>query len=298
MARERIPREVLTDRLRQFVLRWRDNEVWEVAEDKGGSLMSQLQDDLGREFGDPETWRIEVASNSFLTEEERRDVYDVLWSYVEAGILKPITGGPRNQSRNAWAELYRTAYGRRVLEGDAPLPEDIDEFLRRFVADAPQLDTTTRFFVEQALRAFRAKLFPATAVLIGCAAERIMDCLAQALGPKLPPMPRGKLNKAITDGPLAEVWKVFRSHFDSYRTSIFAPHGLARSAETGLDGLLLVVKRARDDNGHPTEVHLSENEVRALLQVFLEHARYASIALEGIATLPAAQQAAKSEGGQ
>lgn len=298
MARERIPREILTDRLRQFVLRGRDGEVWEVAEDKGGNLMSQLQDDLGREFGDPETQRIEVASNSFLTEEERRDVYDILWSYVEAGILRPTTGGPRNQSRTAWSELYRTPYGRKVLEGDGPLPEDIAEFLRRFGADAPQLDTTTRFYVEQALRAFRVKLFPSTVVMIGCAAERIMDCLAQALAPKLPPMLRGRLNKAITDGPLAELWKVFRSQFDSYRFAIFAPHGLARSAETGLDGLFLVVKRARDDNGHPTEVQLSENEVRALLQVFLEHARYASIALEGIAALPAAQPAAKNDGGQ
>jgi hypothetical protein len=48
----------------------------------------------------------------------------------------------------------------------------------------------------------------------------------------------------------------------------------------------LVVKQARDDSGHPTEVHLTENEARALLQMFLEHARYASIALDGISQLP------------
>ena len=79
---------------------------------------------------------------------------------------------------------------------------------------------------------------------------------------------------------------MFRAHFDQHRAAIFAPHHLVQSAEAGLDGLFLVVKRARDDSGHPTEVHLIENEARAVLQVFLEHARYASLALDGITTLP------------
>ena len=286
MTRARIPREVLADRLRTFVLTWRDSEVWEVAESVGGNLMSQFQAVLGAEFGEPGVWEIEANSSSFLTNEERRDVYDVLLSYVQAGVLRPITGGPMNQSQAAWAELYITPFGREVLSGGAPLPEDMKEFLQRLATDAPHLDPTTYFYIEQALRAFLTKLFPVSAVMLGCAAEHVMDCLAHALVLKLPPVPRGTLTKAIAESPLAGLWRVFRSFFDSHRSAIFAPHGLARTAEAGLDGLFLVVKQARDDSGHPTEVHLTENETRALLQMFLEHARYASIALDGISQLP------------
>jgi len=165
MVRARIPREVLEDRLRKFVLTWRDTEVWELAESVGGNLMYQFQAILGTEFGEPELWQIEANNNSFLTNEERRDVYDMLWSYVQTGILRPITGGPMNQSQTAWGELYITPYGREVLSGGSPLPEDTQEFLQSLKTEAPQLDSTAHFYVEQALRAFRARLYAATAVM-------------------------------------------------------------------------------------------------------------------------------------
>src|SRR2546427_12297929 len=99
MARARIPREILADRLRRFVLKWRKGQAWEVAEDKAGNIMHQFQAELGPEFGVRGEWEIQVGSNSFLLPSECLDVYDVLWSYVEAGILRPTTGGDTSQSR-------------------------------------------------------------------------------------------------------------------------------------------------------------------------------------------------------
>jgi hypothetical protein len=285
MSRPRISRDILADRFRRWVLKLQDDHLIAVGEETpGGGLVNAFAQEVAPELGEPDAWKQEVFNNRFWLEEERRDLYALLWSYVVAGILQPISGGPRNQSRGVWDHLLLTDFGRRTLEGDIALPEAVAEYMGRLRQAAPNLDALALFYVEQALRAFRVGLVPSSVVMLGCATEHVVEEMARKLVLKLGGSPRQKLQNALDTRSLAVVWALFRQYFEPFRTKIFV--GMAETSETALDGLFLVYKRARDNGGHPAEIRLEEINARELLVTFIEFGRYASVALAGIPTLP------------
>jgi hypothetical protein len=282
MARDRIPRDVLEERLRRYVLKWREGEVHEVGEGVSGHVVLILGAELGPEFGEPEKWQQQVSNDNFLTHHERLDVYASLWGWVQAGILG-VTASKQGD-RSGWGGVYLTSHGRAVLQGESPVPEDVEDYLRRLKVRAPALDTTTLFYVEQALRAFRGRLYPAAAVMLGCASEHTVLQMAKALASQLSGEPNRRLSALVEDGAISAVWAEFRKRFEPFRKDVYGPHGMILMSETALDGLFLSVKRARDDGGHPRTVQLPEGEARALLQVFPEYAQCASLALQHFTT--------------
>jgi hypothetical protein len=280
MPHNPIPPKILEERFRKYVQGWRDHEVYELSEGHSGHLFSSLQAELGKEFGNPDTWRVEVGASTFLSGEERRFLYALARTYVRAEILE-LTAGP--QSRAAWSGIYITPEGRERLEGGTPIPEDVEVYLTQLRADAPEVDDTAVFYVREALLAFRARLYPSAVVMLGCAAEHLVLLMAEDLLPKLKAGEQTTLKKALERGPISGVWSAFRPRFEQHRTTIFA--GQVMTSETALDGLFLAVKSARDDGGHPQRVQTTEGAARALLYAFPEYAKAASRAIAGIKTL-------------
>jgi hypothetical protein len=277
MSRDPFPPVVLEERFRQFVLsNMSVDQISELSEDQGGALIYVFQDQLMRGLPDIPIEGTRTMSPELL-DVERTVFYDLVWIYVQAGIFRLTSG---RHSRRAWSGVYLTAEGRRMLEGGAPIPEDVEAYLRRLSEDAPQLDETALFYVKEALLAFRARLYPSTVVMLGCAEEHLVLQMARALLPRLPAGAQTPLRQALDRGPISKVWAAFRPRFEPYRTTIFA--GEALTSEAALDGLFLAVKTARDDGGHPQPVRTTEGAARALLQSFHEHAKAASKALADI----------------
>jgi hypothetical protein len=268
---------VLEERFRQFVLtNMTVDQVCEVSEDQGGALVNTFQDQVTKGLSDIPLEGTRTASPELL-EVERRVFYDLMWTYVQAGIFGLTIG---RHSRRAWSGVYLTAEGRATLEGGTPIPEDVEAYLRRLSEDAPELDETALFYVKEALLAFQAKRYPSTVVMLGCAEEHLVLRMARALLPRLAGGAEAKLKQALDRGPISRVWAAFRPRFEPHRATIF--EGEVLTSEAALDGLFLAIKSARDDGGHPQPVRTSEGAARALLQTFPEHAKAASRALRGI----------------
>jgi hypothetical protein len=277
MPRDPFPRVVLEERFRQFVLSdMTVDQVCEVSEDQSGALINMFQYHVTKGLPDTPLEGTRTQSPELL-EVERRVFYDLMWTYVQAGIFRLTMG---HNSRRAWSGVYLTAEGRRTLEGGTPIPEDVEAYLRRLSEDAPELDETALFYVREALLAFRAQRYPSAVVMLGCAEEHLVLRMARALAPKLGGGAQTKLKQALDRGPISSVWEAFRLRFEQHRTAIFA--GEVLTSEAALDGLFLAIKSARDDGGHPQPVRTSEGAARALLQAFPEHAKAASRALRGI----------------
>jgi hypothetical protein len=280
MARAPIPREILKQRLRDFVLRMREAETWELSGKHGGNLFRQFQSFLGPEFGERGILELEVNSGKFMLEPEVRIVNALLWDYIQGGILR-LTNGPG--SDEPWSGIYLTAEGRATLEGGTPIPEDVEAYLSDLGSEAPGLDQTALFYVKEALLASKARLYPSAMVMLGCAAEHLVLKMARSLVTRFHTSPPSKLERALSRDRISEIWKEFRKEFERHRPAIYS--GETSTAETALDGLFLAVKTARDDSGHPQTIQVNERRARALLQAFPEYARAASRAIAGIPRL-------------
>jgi len=262
---------VLEERFRQFVIdNMQGGGVLELDEDQSGNFCSRYQVPLAKEFLGS-GWQIHVDGGTFLQDGERRVFYELVWAYIQAGILRLTIS---QQTRHVWAGVYLTQEGLRTLQGATPIPEDVEDYLVRLKTDGPALDETAVFYVREALLAFGARLFPSAVVMLGCAAEHLVVQMANGLLSKLPSGAQAKLKTALERDPISTVWSRFRERFESYRTAVFA--GEVHMSEVALDGLFLAVKAARDDGGHPRVLRVGEAEVRPLLQAFLQHAKAAS----------------------
>src|SRR5690242_16756346 len=143
MPRDAFPRVVLEERFRQFVLTSMTvDQVCEVSEDQSGALIYTFQGQVTKGLPDTPIEGTRTQSPELL-EVERRIFYDLMWTYVQAGIFRLTMG---HHSRRAWSGVYLTADGRKTLEGGTPIPEDVGAYLRGLSEDAPELDGTARFY--------------------------------------------------------------------------------------------------------------------------------------------------------
>jgi hypothetical protein len=262
---------MLEARFRQFVLgNMPVDSVCDLSEDRS-SLISIFQSEILRGVPDAELESGRRA-NPELEASERRIFYELVWVYVQAGILRLTVKEPSRP----WSGVYLTADGRKTLEGGTPIPEDVEAYLARLKTDAPELDDTARFYVREALLAFRSQLYPSAAVMLGCGAEYLVIQIAERLVPKLHADKQRKL-KAALGRPISILWLALSESLEPYRKSIFTNERVA--SQVAFDGLFFAVKGARDEAGHPQQVHIGEGEARALLQAFLQHAKAASLVL-------------------
>lgn len=243
---------------------------------RDSTLFRGFAERLYTEAGRPEEWgRYFHDEDGFFTGEERRALDAEVWTLIQAGVLELGTPSRRTHA-GALDFVYVTEAGRARLAGEGPLPEQQEEFLRDVAAKAPGLDEVERFYLAQGLTAFRAKLYPAALVMLGCAGEHLLERIAEAAAP-LAKDPAAHLRK-VQGGSIAVVWTAL-SPLLAPRWGPWFP-GEQAAAGTAFNTLFLVVKHARDESGHPQLVPPDQATARTALGVFPQAAHYASRILE------------------
>jgi hypothetical protein len=229
--------------------------------------------------GAPEDWRLALNANEFWTQEETLEISELLWGYIQAGILQPHTSHWSNQNLNAWAQVYITNEGQQRLSGQHPIPEFESDYLLKLREIAPRLDETQLFYVEEALKAFRAKLFPSALVMLGCAAESLVERLADAIRAGMSQQALQRFDKEL-EGNITRVWQALWKRIEPQLKQLFPQKHV--SVQLSLSALYLVVKQARDDAVHPQAIRPTIEEARSALTTFPESARAASEVLAAL----------------
>ena len=211
----------------------------------------------------------------FWHAEEWYELNAQIYSYIQAGILQPLT--PYRDipySREPWSQVILTPSGKTRLAGDYPPPEHHREYLQRLTAIAPRLDNTERFYVEEALTAFTARLFPASLVMLGCAGEHLIERMADSSSSLVAASQRARYERELRNGNISNIWGLWWPRVEPRLGELFPLE--TNAARTALPLLFVSVKRARDEAGHPQEVRPSPAEARTALASFIESARFAS----------------------
>jgi hypothetical protein len=193
-----------------------------------------------------------------LPRELWRRFRDVLWGLIVEGVV--AVGIDSNNT--AWPFLSVTEYGEACLAAGEVVPHDPDGYLNALEAVRP-LDDVEKRFIPQALHAYLRNLPDASAVMLGCASEHLLQVLADAVVTVEPQRKqkiehdRQKASRLING---LNGWLAQRQ----------IPDDLEEERVHTFDGLAQMIRITRNDAGHPRGGRpVARDRVYALLQLFL-----------------------------
>jgi len=201
------------------------------------------------------------------------EVLEALWGLVGEGLAYLDPAGQGSGTDN-W-RWRASAAGIAAAVGGNWEPRDVDGYLRRLRAYRPQVDAIAIAYVAEALRAFNARCYLATSVMLGVASESVINGLGHAIVAV-----RGEqatqLEKLLNSSTsrLAKQFEEMRKQL----VQIDLPDGLTDTLT--LDAVADLLRISRNNVGHPTGAAVDEDTAYTHLQMA---ARY----LQKMATLQA-----------
>jgi hypothetical protein len=172
--------------------------------------------------------------------------------------LNPSIQGPDN-----W-RWQLSATGIEVANGGPWNPRDITGYLRRLRQHSPPVDTVAIKYMEEALRAFNARCYLATSVMLGVASERVVLGLAQSVVDARGDQAK-KLRDALENPRTSQATRFteLRKQLEPLRTQL--PSGLADTLT--LDAIADLLRLTRNEAGHPTGTAVDEDTAFIHLQM-------------------------------
>lgn len=188
------------------------------------------------------------------------EVWEALWGLVAEGLvyLDPGIQGPDNWN---W-RLSRS--GIEAATGGAWEPRDPRGYLRRLRQSSPGIDSIAIRYVEEALRAFNARCYLASSVMLGVASERVVEGLARVVSELRGD--RAKKLRTALDNPRASQLSRFqelRKQLEPMRPEL--PDDLGDTLT--LDAVANLLRLTRNEAGHPTGAEVGEDTAYTHLQM-------------------------------
>lgn len=190
------------------------------------------------------------------------DVWEALWGLVGEGLIYLDPAGQGSGTDN-W-RWRPSSVGMRAATSGAWEPRDPEGYLRRLRNHSPAIDPAALSYVEEALRAFNARCYLATSVMLGVASERVVDGLARNVVEAAGGSAK-KLQEAL-DNPRIQQYARFielRNQLEPMRSQL--PEGLADTLT--LDAVADLLRITRNDAGHPTGAGVDEDTAYTHLQM-------------------------------
>lgn len=187
-------------------------------------------------------------------------VLEALWGLVGEGLAYLDPSGQGSGTDNWRWRL--SGPGIAAAVGGSWEPRDVDGYLKRLRAHHPQVDPVAVSYVAEALRAFNARCYLATSVMLGVASESVVNGLGRAIvtarGDKAQQL--GKL----LDNPRSQAVRQFEE-MRKQLVQMDLPEGLTDTIT--LDAVADLLRVSRNNAGHPTGASVDEDTAYTHLQM-------------------------------
>ncbi|HSH60959.1 MAG TPA: hypothetical protein VK988_15240 [Acidimicrobiales bacterium] len=200
----------------------------------------------------------QVANRAFCRPDQ---VYEALWGLVGEGLAYLDPAGQSSGTDN-WRWRLSGA-GASVASAGAWEPRDPEGYLRRLRAYRPEIDPVAVGYVEEALRAFNARCYLATSVMLGVASERVVGGLARAV---VEAVPNATKLRAAVENPKVTQFSRFqelRKQLEPMRPEL--PDDLGDTLT--MDAVADLLRITRNEAGHPTGRQVDEDTAYTHLQM-------------------------------
>ena len=188
----------------------------------------------------------------YLTGQQHEEIAGIVWDLVVQRIITFTSQG------HPWLRI--TEYGRKVVEQEGPVPYDPDGYLSHIKAKAPETSGIALEYVEEAIKCFRGGAYKAAAVMLGVSSEKAFLQLISAFEKKYQVT-------IIPDRfkPFQQLREDFKKKFEPQKVNL--PSDLKNNIEQTMNGIHDLIKKGRDDSGHPTGIDITRDEILASFSV-------------------------------
>ena len=191
-------------------------------------------------------------------------VTEELWRLAGEGLVYVDPNVPYESA--AYWRWTLSEHGRQAARGGLE-PHDPQGFLRTLFTAVPHLDEAVVTYTAEALRAFNARCYLSTSVMLGVASERAFLLLAEAFAQWLPDGEReGYVKRLGSARNHVSKFVEFRKRLEPRKPTL--PRDLSESLTLDLDAVLDLLRATRNDAGHPTGRAVERDTAYVHLQLF------------------------------
>lgn len=197
-----------------------------------------------------------------------RPVMEAVWALIGQGLA--FIDYSQSSSDNWSLEL--TAAGAAAASDEEATPDDPAGYLKRLRADVPDMTQTVYDYAEEALRAYNARLYRSSAVMLGVASEAMVLEVAATLVRSLPEGESLKFRETLNSkkqGFMAK-FTAFQDKVRSRRDGL--PEDVANGLDLTVHAVADLIRVYRNDAGHPTGKTLLRADADIHLRLFVRYA--------------------------
>ena len=181
-------------------------------------------------------------------------------------------------SNVGWPFFKLTEHGRKVIQQGAPQPYDPDGFLTHFKRIVPQADATVYSYLEEAVATFNHACPRASAVMLGCASEKLILLLCDAFEKSISDATKKTRYQkdAAAHWSIANKYKVLSDRLDAVVAGkkVTVPQEIFETIQAELPAGYELLRRTRNAAGHPeVPTAVEPDTVFMNLRMFIEYAR-------------------------
>lgn len=162
-----------------------------------------------------------------------------------------------------------TERGRRLLEHGEKSPHNPSKYLAAVRDRVSQPDDVALSYLAEAVEAWRCGLNRSSAVMLGCACERLVLLLAEVISADAKLPGSDKIGKAIEGRVfVSPLFEEIRSTLTCLKKDKKLPKDLGDALDRKLSAIFDHARGLRNESGHPTSEEVSAEDAEAGLLLF------------------------------
>lgn len=203
-----------------------------------------------------------------LDEYDRTRVREIVWDLI---IQRILTIGSHNNPD--WPFLSLTEYGMEAIESELPIPNDVSGYLARLNNEIPDLNEVILAYLEESIQTYNINQLLSSTITLGCASEKALLILIDTYGKSFEDEEKGKtFRKKIEKKFIKAKFEIFND--DLKRNIQKVPSELREDYQNTLTGIFEMIRRNRNEAGHPTGKKVDKEILFSHLQVFIPYCKY------------------------
>lgn len=206
-----------------------------------------------------------------LADRDANLVNEIVWDLI----IERVLAIGINKANANWPFLRLTEYGKSLAaSGENVIIHDVDGMVGLLKANVPQCDSTIVTYFTECLETYRINSLLASSVMLGCAAEKLISVLFDGYLTWLKRVASDKEYKNIKAAESRHIARKFEeltSSIKSHKADI--PAELLSDYDLTVNSIFTIIRKNRNDAGHPTGKRISREELQLMAYVFIEHCK-------------------------
>jgi len=196
-------------------------------------------------------------------------VLEYFWHLARIGVVAVPGDGLGGVRTFKMPSLLLTARGRALLKKGEKSPHNPSKYIAAIRQRMTQPDDVAMSYLAEAVEAWRSGLNRSSAVMLGCACERLVLLLAETIAANETLPGYDKINKAIKGRVyVSPLFEKIRSTLASLNSSKKLPKELGDALDRKLSAIFDHARGLRNESGHPTGEEISAEDAEAGLLLF------------------------------